>query len=117
MGALREQICRGYENRMRSWLITLLLFCNAVAVIPATAAEDVTPQLPTTESEAITNNPIKLTITKDAPSAGLPVLNELMGLDDAVKIALRDNPTLEQSHRSWVMSKFLARSALGKMGP
>src|SRR5215813_7514968 len=100
-------------DRLLACIVVLLLFSTPYAGAQ-TAAERPTT---TSEAEAIFNNPIKLTITKNAPAAELPPLNESIGLADAVQIALRQNPALEESLHAWTASKFHARTALGKLGP
>lgn len=71
----------------------------------------------TSVDEIISGNPIRLRVTKTAPSGDLPERSGLLGLDDAVQIGIKNNFALKQSEQSWISSKFLARAALGKFGP
>jgi len=72
---------------------------------------------PTSTDEVELSNPIQLRIVKEAPSADLPEIAGPLGLSDAVQKSIKNNLTLQQSEQSWISSKFLARSALGKFGP
>ncbi|HEY9790223.1 MAG TPA: TolC family protein [Candidatus Obscuribacterales bacterium] len=68
-------------------------------------------------SEPIFSNPVKIIISKDVLTGDLPVLNRSLKLDEAIQIALKDNPTLLETERTWTISKYLSRSALAKLGP
>jgi outer membrane protein TolC len=91
-------------------MMSTIKICSAETLAPVKPAQ-------TTDAEAAVNNPIRLTISKDVLTGDLPPLNTLLGLDDAIKFALRDNPGLEQSQRLWTISKFMSRDALSKFGP
>lgn len=73
--------------------------------------------MPTSASEVEISNPIKLRVVKDAPSFDLPTLTGQLSLADAVNTGIKNNLTLKQSEQSWLALKFLARSALAKLGP
>ena len=99
--------------------IASCLACQLLVFAPVFAQDspaDSTPP-PTSLEEALSSNPIKISVTKNAPAAGLPALNQSLGLNDSVQIALRQNPFLEESLHSWKAAKFHARTALGKLGP
>src|SRR6185437_14056961 len=68
-------------------------------------------------SEPIFSNPVKIIISKDVLTGDLPVLNRSLKLDEAIQIALKDNPALLETERTWTISKYLSRSALAKLGP
>jgi outer membrane protein TolC len=101
---------------LRQQAIFAALMVSTINVCSAENVASIEP-LQTTEAEAASNNPIRLTISKDVLTGDLPPLNRPLGLEDAVKLALRDNPSLEQSQRSWTISKFMSRSVLGRLGP
>ncbi len=71
----------------------------------------------TTIDEVWSGNPIRLTIVKGAPSSELPVITGDFPLAEIVSIGLRHNLSIQQSEKSWTVSKYLARSALAKLGP
>lgn len=79
--------------------------------------QEVEPHQSTSTEEVVSNNPIKLRITKDAPSWDLPEVAGPHGIAQAVEIGLKNNFRLKQIEQSWTVSKFLARSALAKFGP
>ncbi|HEY9871316.1 MAG TPA: TolC family protein, partial [Candidatus Obscuribacterales bacterium] len=72
---------------------------------------------PTTKEEVELSNPIKLTVTKEAPPSEFLTMSGKLGMDEAVKLAIRNNLALKISEDSWLISKFQARSELGKLGP
>lgn len=67
--------------------------------------------------DAVASNPIKLTITKGAPSFDLPAVTGELTLAQAIAVGEKNNLTLMQSERSWLISRYMRRSALGKLGP
>lgn len=71
----------------------------------------------TSTEEAVSGNPIKLTITKEAPSGELQVAQGDLSLSQAVDAGVKNNFSLRQNEQSWIGSKFDARAALGKFGP
>jgi outer membrane protein TolC len=71
----------------------------------------------TSTEEVESNNPIKLRISKDAPSWDVPEITGQYGISDAVQIGIKNNYKLKQSEETWKGSKFMARAALAKFGP
>lgn len=71
----------------------------------------------TKATQVLSGNPIKLTVTKDELSSDLPSLDKPLSLDNAVKIALKNNLDFLSSKEEWSGSKYLARAALGRFGP
>ncbi len=72
---------------------------------------------PTSKEEVEAGNPIKLTVTKDVPPSEFPIMSGNLGIDDAVRLGIKNNLTLQVTEKSWLISKFQARSELGKLGP
>lgn len=77
----------------------------------------VEPRQSTSVQDVLQANPIKLFVTNDAPVGDLPAINKPLGIKDAVQLGLDGNLSLKQFNSSWIVSKFNARSALGKLGP
>lgn len=71
----------------------------------------------TTAQDVSNNNPIRLTISKGAPSFDLPVVTGHLQLSEIIAIGQKNNLTLMQSEKSWSLSKYFSRSAMGKLGP
>lgn len=71
----------------------------------------------TSVDEVTSNNPIRLQVTKEAPSGELPLSTGPLGVEEAVKKGIQNNYTLQQSEQSWQASKYLARASLAKFGP
>jgi outer membrane protein len=72
---------------------------------------------PTSKEEVEAANPIKLSVTKESPPSEFPVISGQLGMDDAVQAGVKNNLALQVSQNSWLISKFQARSELGKFGP
>ncbi|HEY9788180.1 MAG TPA: TolC family protein [Candidatus Obscuribacterales bacterium] len=83
----------------------------------ADAARDTEPYQPTSKQEVELANPIKLTITKDVPPSDFLTMSGPLGMDEAVAVGIKNNLSLQISEKSWLISKFQARSELGKLGP
>lgn len=90
---------------------------QALAVESNNLLPELTQPPATSTDDVINGNPIKLHVSEDAPSAELPNMSGSYGLDEAVKIGTNNNLSLKQSEKAVNISKFLARSALGKFGP
>lgn len=71
----------------------------------------------TTINDVLKGNPIKLTITKEAPAADLPDVSGAYSLDRAVKVGLENNLDIHQLNSATKVAAFKARSALGRLGP
>lgn len=99
-----------------AWFWIFLLFV-AEPGWAADAVPDSGSFAPTSKEQVELANPIKLTVTKDAPPAELPTMRGQLGMDDAVQIGIKNNLSLQISEKSWLISKFQARSELGKLGP
>lgn len=102
--------------------IALLLLCASLSSTAEPAlAVDAVPGSgsfpPTSKEEVELANPIKLTVTKEAPSSEFPIISDKLGIDDAVQAGIKNNLALQVSQNSWLISKFQARSELGKFGP
>lgn len=100
-------------------VLVALVAASAAAqnVLESGTLPESTAHPPTSREDVLTGNPIKLTITKQAPSADLPSVSGSFGMDEAVRQGLKSNLSLQQSEKSWIISKFQARSALGRLGP
>lgn len=102
-------------------IVAFLCLQNGVAGRSCFAAEDSGAQMgkyqSTSVEEVESSNPIKLRVVKEAPSGQLPEITGQLALSDAVRTGIKNNLTLLQSEQSWLSSKFLARAALGKLGP
>jgi outer membrane protein TolC len=83
----------------------------------AQAVPDSGSMAPTSKDEVELANPIKLTVTKDAPPSDFLTMSGALGMDDAVQAGIKNNLSLQISEKSWLISKFQARSELGKLGP
>ena len=105
-----------------AFIFTAILFVNtATAVIaqpdsPATASEDALPAS-TTVQDLVNANPIKLSISKDEPSFDLPTVSGAFGVDESVKLALKNNLSLKQAEQDTLLTRFMRRAALGRFGP
>lgn len=93
-------------------------FETADSSLPDSSLPDSSLSLsPTTTADVWSGNPIKLSIVKGAPSSDLPLTAGDLGVSDVVSIGLKYNLVLQQSEKSWTVSKYLSRSALAKLGP
>ncbi len=82
----------------------------------ATPTEEALPAN-TTVQDLVNNNPIKLSISKDEPSFDLPTVSGTFGVDESVKLALKNNLALKQSEQDTLITRFMRRAALGRFGP
>lgn len=106
---------------LSGFAIIVLIVCSNNA---CNAAEDIDQLLSGTETsqststeQAVAGNPIKLTITKEAPSGDLQVAQGDLSLSQAVDLGVKNNFSLRQNEQSWIGSKFDARAVLGRFGP
>lgn len=105
-------------------LSAALLLCAALlAPQAATGADDDRPApeagstAHTSKEEIEAANPIRLSVTKEAPPSEFLTMSGALGMDDAVQAGIKNNLTLKIMQDSWLISKFQARSELGKLGP
>jgi len=71
----------------------------------------------TSTQDVINNNPIKLYISKDAPSFELAQLKWQLWCRGFSKAGSEEQLTLKQVEQDSIGSRFLTRSALGRFGP
>ncbi len=97
--------------------LVLILFLS-----PPSSAEMVqsvrpaAPVQPTSISDVVLANPIKLSISKSDLITS-PILSGQLSLEGAIQSALKSNPLLAESQETWLSSKFQSRSALARFGP
>ena len=112
-------------NTTTSLLLTILLVSGPVfaqtppSLRPAIKSSKMSqrPSGHTPATQILSGNPIKLTVTKDELSSDLPSLDKPLSLNNAVKIALKNNLDFLASSEEWSGSKYLARAALARFGP
>lgn len=106
------------ELTLQVLLLSIAVACgSATTPVLAQTAPESGNIAPTSKQEVELGNPIKLTVTKDAPPAELPVMTGQLGMDDAVQVGIKNNLSLQVSEKSWLISKLQARSEFGKLGP
>lgn len=93
----------------------LLVQQSAIAQTSGNVSDSVRQHV--TQQDALSANPIKLSIVKEAPSFDRPVITGELPLADIVSIGLKHNLKIQQSEKSWTVSKYLTRSQLAKLGP
>lgn len=71
----------------------------------------------TSAQEALSGNPIKLTITKEAPASDLPNVPGSYSLDRAIRVGLEHNLDTRASNSATKVAASNVRSALGRFGP
>jgi outer membrane protein TolC len=71
----------------------------------------------TSTHEVLSGNPIKLTITKEAPAADLPDVTGNYSLDQAVKVGLEHNLDLSQLGSATKIAAANTLTALARFGP
>lgn len=102
--------------KMAALLITVIPF-SAESATAADPMPDSAAYSATSKEEIELANPIKLSVTKEAPPSEFLSMSGKLGMDEAVQVAIKNNLTLQISEKSWVISKYQARSELGKLGP
>jgi outer membrane protein len=104
--------------------VALCLFVAAwVVTQPLVLARDAQPVLsnpmpePSTLSEVLSGNPIKLSVTAQAPSSDLPGISGPLSVKRAVDVGLQNNLVYKQTEIDTEMAKYRAKAALARFGP
>lgn len=108
--------------RIKSAVRAVLFFslCNmpaALAVDGMVQAQTQTTPAATTNGDVIFANPIKLSISENAPGSDRPKYSGSFPMSRAVQVGLQNNLEYGQSEIDTKITHFNTRSALGKFGP
>ncbi len=72
---------------------------------------------PSSLSDILSGNPIKLSVSAQAPSSNLPGVSGPLSVKRAVDVGLQNNLVYKQSQIDTEMAKYRAKAALGRFGP
>jgi len=106
----------------RSWLTALTTLFVALSsgigygALAQVSSND-SPAEATTLNDVLQANPIKLSVTEQAPSSDLPNITGPLTMKQAVDVALKNNLVYKQAQIDAEMAKYRARAALGRFGP
>ena len=107
--------------RLVSTIVILSVTCIANNQALAADLKGALPEqvsYPPTSSDEVENaNPIKLRVIQNAPSFDLPEVTGTLGLQEAIRLGIKNNLTLKQSEQSWLSSKYSTKAARARFGP
>jgi len=100
--------------------ICFVYFCNAPAAISVDGmvqSQNQTAPVSTTNEDVLFANPIKLSVSQNAPASDRPQYSGSFPMNRAVEVGLKHSLEYAQSEIDTKISRFNTRSALGKFGP